>query len=222
MALAISPLATSILHFTLRPRRFTRIALFVEPVSSSTELAKCQLLISNCCTKTVDPRRTCRYTGLDFSDPQEPPLKVYRPTRRVLADVERLLAASRPSARHSGLEDVIDLLCRGRHYAWVGIFLAVGEGAPQQSLGAGRDAAAAEVALPETRSKILISIKLASRELGVLSVESERESAFGAEDRVLLEAVADSLARFLTGRGKYLARKARTDASRMGRAGTHV
>ena len=74
-------------------------------------------------------------------------------------------------------------------------------------MGAGGDAPD-EVALPETRSKILISMKLASRELGVLSVESDRESAFGAEDRVLLEAVADSLARFLTGRGKYLARKA--------------
>ena len=137
-------------------------------------------------------------------------MKVYRPTRQLLADVECSLAASRPSAHHSPLEDVIDLLCRGRHYAWVGIFLAVGEGAPQQSVGAGGDAPD-EVALAETRSKILISIKFASRELGVLSVESDREGAFGAEDRVLLEAVADSLARFLRGRGKYLARKARTD-----------
>jgi hypothetical protein len=148
-------------------------------------------------------------------------LKVYRPTRQLLADVECLLAASQPSAHHSPLDDVIDLLCRGRHYAWAGIFLAVGENAPQQSLGAGGDAPA-EVALPETRSKILISIKLASRELGVFSVESDRENGFGAEDRVLLEAVADVLARFLTGRGKYLARKARLDTSRMGRAGTPV
>ena len=141
-------------------------------------------------------------------------MKVYRPTRQLLADVERSLAASRPSAHHSPLEDVIDLLCSGRHYAWVGIFLAVREGAPQQPLGAGRDAPG-EVALPETRSKILISMNLASRELGVLSVESDREGAFGAEDRVLLEGVADSLARFLAGRGKYLARKVRTDASRL-------
>ncbi len=55
-------------------------------------------------------------------------------------------------------------------------------------------------------------MKLASRELGVLSVESDRENGFGAEDRVLLEAVADTLARFLTGRGKYLVRKARLGA----------
>jgi len=63
--------------------------------------------------------------------------------------------------------------------------------------------------LPETRSKILVSIKLASRELGVLAVESDRENTFGAEDRVLLEGVADVLARFLAGKGKYLVRKAR-------------
>ncbi len=148
-------------------------------------------------------------------------MKVYRPTRQLLADVECLLAASRPSAHHSPLDDVIDLLCRGRHYTWAGIFLAVRENAPQQSLGAGGDAPD-EVALPETRSKILISMKLASRELGVLSVESDRENGLGADDRVLLEAVADVLARFLTGLGKYLARRARMDASRIGRAGTPV
>ena len=142
-------------------------------------------------------------------------MKVYRSTRQLLADVEGLLAASRPSAHHSPLEEVIDLLCRGRHYAWAGIFLAVGENARQPWLGAGRDAPG-EVTLPETRSKILISMKLAARELGVLSVESDRENAFGVEDRVLLEAVAGILARFLTGRGKYLARKAR------GRAPTPV
>jgi hypothetical protein len=152
---------------------------------------------------------------------QDSPLKAYRSTRQMLADVERLLAGTRPSAHRSPLEDVIDLLCRGRHYAWVGIFLAVGENEPHQSLGAGTDTPS-EVRLPETRSKILISMKLASREVGVLSVESDSDNAFGAEDRVLLEGVADVLARFLTGRGKYLARRARTDASRMGRARTPV
>jgi hypothetical protein len=139
-------------------------------------------------------------------------LKVYRSTRQLLADVGRMLAANRPSARHSPLEDVIDLLCQGRHYAWVGIFLAVGETTSPQLLGAAGGDAPGEVALPETRSKILISMRLASRELGVLGVESDRENAFGSEDRVLLEDVADVLALFLAGRGKYLARKARTVA----------
>jgi hypothetical protein len=145
-------------------------------------------------------------------------LKVYRPTRQLLADVECLLAANRPSGHHSPLDDVIDLLCQGRHYAWVGIFLAVGENTPQQPVGAGGDAPS-EVALPETRSKMLISMRLASSELGVLSVESDRENSFGSGDRVLLKAVADVLARFLTGPGKYLARKARCDGSRAGRVG---
>jgi hypothetical protein len=49
----------------------------------------------------------------------------------------------------------------------------------------------------------------------VLSVESDHENAFGAEDQVLLEAVADALARFLAGRGKYLVRRARPSASSM-------
>lgn len=148
-------------------------------------------------------------------------MKAYRSTRQLRADVEHLLAVSRPSAHQSPLEDVIDLLGRGRHYAWVGIFLAVGENVPQHLLGGGGDAPI-EVALPETRSKILISIKLASRELGILSVESDRENAFGVEDRVLLEAVGDALARFLTGPGKYLVRKARVAGFQTGRAGTPV
>jgi hypothetical protein len=136
-------------------------------------------------------------------------LQAYRSTRRLLADVEGVLATSRPAFHHSPLEDVIELLCRGRHYAWVGIYLAVGANALQHSLEAGSDRPD-QVELPETRSKIIISMKLASRELGVLSVESDQEDAFGSEDRVLLEGVADVVARFLAGRGKYLARKART------------
>ena len=140
------------------------------------------------------------------------PLKAYRSTRQVLAEVEGVLAASQPSFHHSPLEDVIELLCRGRHYAWVGIYLTVGENTSHQPLGAGGDMPG-ELTLRETRSKVLISMKLASRELGVLSVESDQENAFGAEDRVLLEGVADALARFLSGRGKYLARKARQEAT---------
>jgi len=139
---------------------------------------------------------------------QDLSLKAYRSTRRLLADIEGVLAASQPSFHHSPLDDVIELLCRGRHYAWVGIYLAVGPGTPQHSLSAGSEALD-QGALPESRSKVLISMKLASRELGILSVESDDQNAFGVEDRVLLEAVASALARFLAGRGRYLARSAR-------------
>jgi GAF domain-containing protein len=66
----------------------------------------------------------------------------------------------------------------------------------------------AQVAVPETRKKIVVSIRIAGRELGSLGVESDREHSFGSDDRVLLEQVAGLLARFLTGKGKYLVRKA--------------
>ena len=51
-------------------------------------------------------------------------------------------------------------------------------------------------------------MKIAGREVGFLNVESERENAFGSEERVLLERVAGLLAKFLTGPGKYLVRRA--------------
>src|SRR5258708_18267174 len=92
------------------------------------------------------------------------------------------------------------------------MFRAGQEKGPQDSVGAGSDMTdqdmSDQTALPETRSKILISMKLASRELGVLSVESDHENAFSVDDRVLLESVANTLARFLAGRGKYLVSEA--------------
>ncbi|MCU1299863.1 MAG: hypothetical protein JWQ87_147, partial [Candidatus Sulfotelmatobacter sp.] len=44
--------------------------------------------------------------------------------------------------------------------------------------------------------------------IGFLNVESNRENAFGGDERVLLERVAGLLAKFLVGPGKYLIRKA--------------
>jgi hypothetical protein len=64
------------------------------------------------------------------------------------------------------------------------------------------------MAVSTTRKKILITMKIAGREIGYLNVESDRENAFGPQERVLLERVAGALAGFLTGRGKYLVRKA--------------
>jgi len=124
----------------------------------------------------------------------------------VLQETERLLAG-RPSFRHSPLEDVADVLTLGRHYSWVGIYLT----ADKKSSPALQEAGVhpAQVAMPGTVEKIVVSIKIAGRELGFLAVESEHHHTFGAEDRVLLERVAGLLARFLTGRGKYLVLKAR-------------
>ena len=74
-------------------------------------------------------------------------------------------------------------LCLGRHLSGRGRkWIAALVGSWRRYAGSSRTSG--------TRSKILISIKLASREFGVLSVESNHENAFGAEDRVLLEGVA--------------------------------
>jgi len=66
-----------------------------------------------------------------------------------------------------------------------------------------------QVAVHGTRKKIVVAMRVGGREIGFLNVESDRESAFGSEDRVLLDRVAGLLARFLAGpRGKYLVLKA--------------
>ncbi len=138
-------------------------------------------------------------------------LKAYRDSAALLARIEHVLAASRPTFHLSPLQEVIDILSHGRHYTWVGIYVTVGAPGPQL-LGAGGEPHPGQMARPETKSKILVSMKLAGRELGVLDVESDRENAFGPQDRALLENVASRLARFLVGPGRYIARKARAEA----------
>ena len=135
-------------------------------------------------------------------------VKPYRPTNIVFAEIQRALAPNRASLNHSPLEEVAGLLCEGRHYAWVGIYLTVNRKSSPALLQDASELHPAHIAVPGTRKKILVSIKIAGRELGTLNVESSREDSFGSEDRVLLDRVAGQLARFLTGRGKYLVRKA--------------
>ena len=133
-------------------------------------------------------------------------MKTYRPTHEVLSSIEALLSGNRPSFHHSPLGEVAELLTSGRHYSWVGIYLTMHKrsSTPLQETGVHP----AHVAVPGTVKKIVVSIKIAGRELGFLNVESDRESSFGVDDRVLLERVAGLLARFLSGRGKYLVLKA--------------
>ena len=135
-------------------------------------------------------------------------VKTYLPTRTILADVERTLAANRPSFNHSPLEAVADLLCEGRHYSWVGIYLTLDSKSSPALLQDAAGPHPGEIAVPGTRKKILISMKVAGHEVGFLNVESDREHSFGSEDRVLLDRVAGLLARFLAGPGRYLVRRA--------------
>lgn len=135
------------------------------------------------------------------------PLKLYRSTQNVLSDIEELLSNNRPSFHHSPLHDVVELLCEGRHYSWVGIYLTLDPSSTHALLEDGSELHPNQIATPGARKKILISMKVAGREVGSLNVESDRENSFGAEDRVLLDRVAGLLARFLTGPGRYLVRK---------------
>jgi hypothetical protein len=133
-------------------------------------------------------------------------VKPFRSTRDLLADVERALAESRPSFHDSPLGKVAGLLAEARHYGWVGIFLTL------ERRGAAplvpNTTHPADFEASGTRKKVIVAMKIAGREIGFLNVESNRENAFGADERVLLERVAGLLAKFLTGPGKYLVRKA--------------
>ena len=133
-------------------------------------------------------------------------MKPFRSTRDLLADVEQALAENRPSFRDSPLEKVAGLLAEGRHYGWVGIYLTL-EKQPAMPL-LPNAAHPARFEASGTRKKVIVTMKIAGREIGFLNVESNRENAFGTDERVLLERVAGLLAKFLTGPGKYLVRKA--------------
>jgi len=62
----------------------------------------------------------------------------------------------------------------------------------------------------ETRSEIVLPVKIGPRILGVIDVESDRLDAFSSQERALLEQVAEMLARYLTtDQGKLVLRKAR-------------
>lgn len=135
-------------------------------------------------------------------------MKSYRSARSLIAEIQRTLAANRPSFHHSPLEEVADLLVEGRHYSWVGIYLTVDRGHETPLVEDFYPAHPGQVAVHSTRKKILVSMKVAGREIGHLSVESDRENAFGSEERVFLERVAGLLARFLAGPGRYLVLRA--------------
>jgi len=135
-------------------------------------------------------------------------LRTYRSTRNLLADVKKVVADNRPSFHRSPLEQIAGLLCEGRHYSWVGIYLTLDEKSSSALLEETL-IKPNQVAVHGTRKKIVVAMRVGGRELGFLNVESDRESAFGSEDRVLLDRVAGLLARFLAGpRGKYLVLKA--------------
>jgi hypothetical protein len=133
--------------------------------------------------------------------------KPYRPPREVLAEVEHILSRRYSPSGPSPLDAVVELLHEGRHYFWTRIYLLVGERMERQAFRGPQPPGS------ETKSELEQPIQLAGRVLGVILVDNDRLDAFPQEDRVLVKQVAERLARFLTGRGKYVVRKAREAAT---------
>lgn len=170
-------------------------------------------------------------------------MKRIRSPREVLAALDLVLAAKAgPVKDGSPLDQAVEILYRQRHYFWVGIYLVAGDRAMRQAfrgpvppchsfaLGKGNVGTVGEsgflkvipdvsadptysMCFLETKSEIVVPIKIVGRILGVIDVESDRPDAFGPLDRILLKNVAARLARFLTSTGKRYVRKAKEAAA---------
>jgi GAF domain-containing protein len=163
----------------------------------------------------------------------------YRSPHDLISSLNSLLAYKPGVHSDQVLEDVVEQLYEGRGYFWIGIYLAAGDEVIRQcfrgpvppchsfALGVGNVGTTGQKGIVkvipdvsadptysmcfiETKSEIVLPIKIGSRILGVIDVESDRLDAFGSQERVLLEQVAELLARYLTtDQGKLLLRKAR-------------
>jgi L-methionine (R)-S-oxide reductase len=182
-------------------------------------------------------------------------VKVYVSPQKVLAEVERALASTRPSFHHQPggkgpLDQVVEILYGGRHYFWIGIYLVAGKQVVRQAFrgpvppchsfefGKGNVGTTGQTGILkvipdvtadptysmcfiETKSEIVVPIKISTRILGVIDVESDQPNAFGPEDRILLKKIAMLLARFLSVKGRYLVRRAAQESEATHTAGAH-
>jgi len=182
-------------------------------------------------------------------------VKVYGSPQKVLAEVERALASSRPTFHHQPggkgpLDEVVEILYGGRHYFWIGIYLVAGRQVVRQvfrgpvppchtfefgkaNVGATGQTGVLKVipdvaadptysmCFVETKSEIVLPIKISTRILGVIDVESDRPDAFGPKERILLKHTAMRLARFLSVRGRYLVRRASQESEATHTAAAH-
>ncbi|HYN16163.1 MAG TPA: hypothetical protein VES66_10305 [Terriglobales bacterium] len=124
--------------------------------------------------------------------------------RNVVAEIKRLIATVKPSPRPpSALVRILKLLCESRNYERAGIFLLVaGREVPRAFSGP-------QAAAGQPGPELSVPIKIASHTLGSLRVQLAPGHGFSPEEHVLLHEVAEILARYLSGKGKYLVRKAR-------------
>jgi putative methionine-R-sulfoxide reductase with GAF domain len=165
--------------------------------------------------------------------------KRFRPASDIISSLKDLLVFKPGAKPGEVLDGVVEQLYQGRGYFWIGIYLAARDKVIRQcfrgpvppchsfALGVGNVGTAGQTGIVkvipdvsadptysmcfiETKSEIVLPIKIGARILGVIDVESDRLDAFSSQERVLLEQTAELLARYLTtNQGKLLLRKAR-------------
>ena len=102
---------------------------------------------------------------------------------------------------------------KGRRKASVALEVEIGQGLIGQAAVEGERIVCADVqkdpryrfihALPETRSEVVLPLKIEERVLGVLDIQSDQLNAFHPNDLLVLSALADTIARAVEGARLY-------------------
>jgi serine phosphatase RsbU (regulator of sigma subunit)/putative methionine-R-sulfoxide reductase with GAF domain len=110
---------------------------------------------------------------------------------------------------------------KGRKKAAIALEVETGQGLIGEAAETGQQISAADVrsdpryrfidSLPETRSEVVIPLKIEDRVLGVLDVQSDRLNAFHPNDLLILNALADNVARAVEGARLYSDLRYRAD-----------
>jgi GAF domain-containing protein len=110
---------------------------------------------------------------------------------------------------------------KGKRKAKVALEVEIGEGLIGQAAAEGERILVADVqndpryrfidSLPETRSEVVLPLKIGDRVLGVLDVQSDQPNAFHPNDLLVLGALADTIARRVEGARLYSDLRRRAD-----------
>jgi putative methionine-R-sulfoxide reductase with GAF domain len=156
-------------------------------------------------------------------------------SRKLVGQMERILAQKPAPGKDTPLEQLIDLLYRHRGYSSVGIYAVLGEkilglayrgpALPCLEIALGKGPIGAVVQSGQmsvshlqlkfegtdsrVQAELVVPIRLASRVLGAIDIESDRPDSLGYDDQVLLKRVAALLAHYLTSNGKFVMQKLR-------------
>ena len=110
---------------------------------------------------------------------------------------------------------------KGKRRSKHALEVAIGQGLIGQAAAGGERILVADVlkdprfrfidSLPETRSELVIPLKIEDRVLGVIDVQSDQAGAFHPNDLLILEALADTIARAVEGARLYSDLRRRAD-----------